>query len=144
MTTPATSIGTEALPYAGPSCENARIMLYAVRRLGAAGLGDAQAAHALFSTFGSRFRRPLTMVRVMMAEVAATAALPIAIAPCCCGRMTTAERALLSVIARVETRPETARLLLADLLGVRRVEGVLATAAAVAAAFADEGRPIAV
>jgi hypothetical protein len=29
-----------------------------------------------------------------------------------------------------------------DLLGQRHVEGVLATAAAVAAAFADEGRPV--
>ena len=49
---------------------------------------------------------------------------------------------MLSVLARVETAPETARYLMADLLGVRRIDGVLASAAAVAAAFADEGRPI--
>ncbi len=51
---------------------------------------------------------------------------------------------MLSILARIETAPETARLLMADLLGVRRVDGVLASAAAVAAAFADEGRPITV
>ena len=49
---------------------------------------------------------------------------------------------LLSILARVETRVESARLLLQDLLGQRHVDGVLASAAAVAAAFADEGRPV--
>ena len=44
--------------------------------------------------------------------------------------------------AQMETAPEKARFLMADLLGVRRVDGVLASAAAVSAAFADEGRPI--
>jgi len=56
--------------------------------------------------------------------------------------MTPAEAALLSILARVETAPDTARLLMTDLLGVRRVDGVLTSAAAVAAAFADEGRPV--
>lgn len=132
----------EILPHPLPACPNARLAVFAVRRLGAHGLADARAAHAVLTAFGAGFRRPLTLLRALMAEVAATAALPVAIAPCCCGRMTAAEHALLAVLARAETRPDHAALLLADLLGTRAVAGVLAAAAAVAAAFADEGRPL--
>ena len=131
-----------ALPYALPECGNARIVLFAMRRMGANGLGDARAAHALFTAFGEAFRRPLTLLRGMMADMAASAAAPIAIAPCCCARMTPSERALLAILARVETRVDSARLLMQDLLGQRHVDGVLASAAAVASAFADEGRPV--
>lgn len=140
---PATTTTLAALPYALPECGNARVILFAMRRMGAHGLGDARAAHALFTAFGEAFRRPLMLIRGMMADMAASAAVPIAIAPCCCARMTPSERALLSIIARVETRVDNARLLMQDLLGQRHVDGVLASAAAVAAAFADEGRPVA-
>lgn len=131
-----------ALPYALPACPNARLALYAIRRMGAHGLADARAAHALFTGFGRGFRRPLLLLRALMAEVAATSAGTVQIAPCCCPRMTPAERAFLTVIARAELEPEAASFLLSDLLGHRRVGGVLAAAAAVAAAFADEGRPV--
>lgn len=130
------------LPHALPHCANARIALFAMRRMGANGLADARAAHALFTAFGQGFRRPLVLLRALMADLAGSAAGTIAIAPCCCARMTPAEDALLTILARVEMAPDTARYLMADLLGVRRVDGVLASAAAVAAAFADEGRPI--
>lgn len=130
------------LPHMLPECENARIALFAMRRMGANGLADARAAHALFTAFGQGFRRPLVLLRAMMADLAANASGTIAIAPCCCARMTPAESALLTIIGRVEYAPDTARLLMADLLGVRAVDGVLASAAAVAAAFADEGRPV--
>lgn len=143
MTVPvAQSLSIQALPHMLPECENARVALFALRRIGGFGLTDARAGHALFSAFGKGFRRPLTLLRAFMADVAATAALPIAIAPCCCARMTAAEGALLTALARAETRPDSAALLLGDLLGVRRADGVLASATAVAAAFADEGRPI--
>lgn len=132
-----------ALPHPLPGCANARVALFAIRRMGANGLADARAAHALFTAFGEAFRRPLLLMRALMADLAACSASPIAIAPCCCARMTPAERALLTVIARIEYAPETARLLMQDLIGLRRVDGVLASAAAVAAAFADEGRPVA-
>ena len=115
-----------------------------MRRFGAHGLTDARAAHALFTGFGQSFRRPLVLLRALMADLAATAQGPIAIAPCCCARMTSAEAAMVTVLARVETAPDTARLLLSDLLGVRRADGVLASAAAVAVAFADEGRPVSI
>lgn len=131
-----------ALPHALPACPNARLALFAIRRMGAHGLADARAAHALFVAFGQGFRRPLTLLRALMADVAGSASGTIAIAPCCCGRMTTAEGAMLAILGRVETQPEGARLLMADLLGIRHVDGVLASAAAAAVAFADEGRPI--
>jgi hypothetical protein len=130
------------LPHAMPECENARVALFAMRRMGAQGLADARAAHLLFTAFGQNFRRPLILLRALMADLAGTSAGTIAIAPCCCARMTPAESALLTILARVETAPDTARYLMADLLGVRRVDGVLASAAAVAMAFADEGRPV--
>ncbi len=130
------------LPHALPACANARIALFAIRRMGAHGLADARAVHAMFTAFGQGFRRPLVLMRAMMTDLATHAAGTIAIAPCCCARMTPAESALLTVLGRVETAPETARLLMADLLGVRRVESTLMSAAALAAAFADEGRPV--
>jgi hypothetical protein len=133
---------TTLLPHALPPCENARIALFAIRRMGANGLSDARAAHTMFTAFGQTFRRPLVLLRAMMADLAGAASGTIAIAPCCCVRMTPAENALLTIIARIEYAPDTARLLMADLLGIRRVDGVLASAAAVSAAFADEGRPV--
>ena len=138
------AIAIAALPHLMPVCPNARLALFAMRRMGAYGLDDARAAHAVFSGFGQSFRRPLVLIRALMADLAATATGPIAIAPCCCPRMTSAEAAMLTVLARVETAPDAARLLLSDLLGVRRADGVLASAAAVAMAFADAGRPVSV
>lgn len=131
-----------ALSHALPACANARIALFAMRRMGAQGLADARAAHTMFTAFGEGFRRPLVLLRALMADLAGTSAEQISIAPCCCARATAAEAALVTILARVETAPETARFLMADLLGIRRVDGVLASAAAVAMAFADEGRPI--
>ena len=130
------------LPHAAPRCPNAQLALFAIRRMGAHGLDDARAAHALLVAFGADFRRPLTLTRALMSDLAAQSLQPIAIAPCCCPRRTPAEAALLDVIARAETQPAAAHLLLADLLGRQRADGVLASAAAVAAAFADAGRPI--
>lgn len=130
------------LPHALPGCANARVALFAIRRMGAAGLHDARAAQAIFIAFGQEFRRPLLLLRNLMADLAAHASGPIAIAPCCCARMTSAEGTLLSILARIETSPGAARYLLADLLGIRRVDSVVASAAVVAAAFADAGRPI--
>lgn len=140
--TMSTAVTLAALPHAMPVCPNARVALFAMRRIGGHGLADARAAHALFTAFGEGFRRPLMLLRGLMADLAATSAGPISIAPCCCARMTHAEAALTTILSRVEVAPESARLLLADLLGVRGVDGVLASAAAVAVAFADEGRPI--
>ena len=131
------------LPNALPHDPNARLLLFAFRRLGAHGLNDAHTAHALLQAFGGGFRRPLLLLRTMMADLAHTATCPIAIAPCCCMRMTGAEATMLTIVARAETAPDSARLLLGDLIGVRQPDGVLASVTALAQAFADAGRPIA-
>ena len=146
MTTAPNQITTNtatALPHSLPPCRNARVALFAIRRMGAHGLADAHVAHAFVNGFGESFRRPLVLMRALMADLAANSACPISIAPCCCARMTPAESALLTVLTRAETDPEIARFLLADLLGTRRIDGVLASATAVAQSFADAGRPIA-
>ena len=131
------------LPHTLPRCQNTRLALFAIRRMGAHGLNDACAAHGIFTSFGQDFRRPLMLLRALMADLAAHAGGTIAIAPCCCARMTSAEAALLSILQRIETEPMQAQFLMSDLLGIRRVEGPLMAAAAVTAAFADAGRPIA-
>ncbi|HIV76950.1 MAG TPA: hypothetical protein H9899_05435 [Candidatus Sphingomonas excrementigallinarum] len=131
-----------ALPHMLPACPYARIALFAIRRMGAHGLGDARASHTLFTMFGQDFRRPLILMRTFMADLAAHASGQIAIAPCCCARMTAAEAALMTILSQMETAPQKAHFLMTDLLGIRRVDSVLTSAAAVAAAFADEGRPI--
>lgn len=139
MSAPAT---LALLPHALPVCSNARTALFAMRRMGAHGLNDARAAHAFFTAFGESFRRPLMLMRGLMVDLATAATGPISIAPCCYSRMTHAEAAVLTILSRVEVHTDTAQLLMTDLLGIRAVDGVLASAAAVAMAFADEGRPI--
>lgn len=140
MTAPVT-IG-HALPRIQPEDPGARLLLFGIRQMGANGLHDAAAAHAFVTGFGKDFRRPLLILRALMAEMSAASSGPIQIAPWCCGRMTAAEGALLDVIATVPCDPERGRLILADLLGIRRVDGVLATTHALSNAFADAGLPL--
>lgn len=133
----------EALPHALPESNAARLLLLAVRRMGAHGLNDAVAANSYLSAFGRGFRRPLVLTRAFMAELAATATATIPIAPCCCARMTWAEASIVTAISEAERRPELSRVLLADLMAQRRADAIAASAAAVAAAFADAGMPLA-
>jgi hypothetical protein len=135
-------VTANSLPHPLPACANARLALFAMRRMGAFGLSDARAAHAMLRLFGVHFRRPLTLMRAFMHDMAANSAVSLQIAPCCCGRMTAAEAAMLTVLARVETAPDTARVLLGDLLALRRPDGVLASAQALARAFDEAGCPI--
>ena len=132
----------QALPAPLPTDPAARLLLFGFRRMGAHGLDDARAAHAFLNAFGPGFRRPLTLMRAFMADCAGAATAPISIAPCCCARATPAELAVVTALARAETRSDSTRLLLGDLLCVRRPDGVAASAAALAAAFADSGLPI--
>lgn len=133
---------TALLPNTVPDNADARLLLFSIRRIGAHGIDDAHAAHAFLKAFGKGFRRPLVLIRTFMHELATTAAQPITIAPCCCGRMTPSETALLSIISCVEADPARADLLLRDLLGVQGIDSVAMSAGALAAAFADAGRPI--
>jgi hypothetical protein len=132
----------ETLPHTLPTLPGDRLMLLAIRRMGAHGLADAHIANSFVAAFGSGFRRPLVLARSFMAELAATATATIAIAPCCCARMTWAEASLLTAIGQAERRPELARLLLADVLAERRADSIVASAAALSAAFADAGFPV--
>ena len=125
-----------------PDTSGARLALLAIRRLGAHGLDDAHTAQAFVAAFGNNFQRPLVLMRALLADLAQSANRPISIAPCCCARMTGAEAAILAALARAADRPHAARLLLGDLIGVRHPDGVLASAEAVAAAFADAGLPL--
>lgn len=131
-----------ALPALQPEDAGARLLLFGVRQMGMHGLQDACAAHSFVTAFGKDFQRPLVLLRALMQEISATSARPVQIAPWCCPRMTGAEAALLDVIGRVRTRPQSAAVLLADMLGVRDASGVLVTAHALANAFADLALPI--
>lgn len=131
-----------ALPRVQPDDPGSRLLLFGVRQIGAGGLHDAATAHAFVTAFGKGFRRPLLLLRTLMAEMSAAAAGPIQIAPWCCARMTPNEGALLDLLALSRTDPPRARLLLADLLGARQVDGILATATALAVSFTDLGLPL--
>jgi hypothetical protein len=125
-----------------PACDAARLFLFAFRRMGAHGLNDAVSAHAVLRAFGKGYRRPLMLLRNLMSDMATQTTVTVPIAPCCFMRITHAEAAMLTVVARAEREPAVAALLLADLLATRQVNGVLASATAVAVAFADAGLPI--
>jgi hypothetical protein len=130
------------LPHPGPLENQARLLLFVMRRMATAGLNDAHAAHALIGGFGANFRRPLVLLRALMAGVSRASTRKIMIAPCCCPRMTGAEAALVAAIVAATTRPRVAHARLCALLGIDEALGALASAQAVAQAFADLGRPI--
>ena len=138
---PATSLAA-ALPEIQPDHPGARLLLFGVRQMGGHGLTDACAAHAFMTAFGKGFRKPLVLLRALMADMAALSSGPIQIAPWCCPRMTGSEAALLAALTRVRVNRKAATMLLSDLLGIREVAGVTATARALSQSFADLGLPL--
>ncbi|RJF94151.1 hypothetical protein D3876_01280 [Sphingomonas cavernae] len=108
-----------------------------------AGLDDAHAAHAVFAHFGMSYRRPLVLIRAMMAEIARASQQIVKVAPCCCLRMTPDEATLLKTVEQAADQPRRAHTLLGDLMGTADCLGVLTTAQAVGQAFADLGKPLA-
>ena len=130
------------LPHAAPASPYRRLLLFAIRRMAAGGIADAHAAHAIFTGFGLTYRRPLMLLRALMAEVSRVSAVQLKVAPCCCPRMTTDEAMLLDLIGEAPTSPRDVHRALGDLLHVRGCLGVLASAEAVANAFADLGMPL--
>jgi hypothetical protein len=139
---PPTSPLATALPSVQPDDPAARLFIFALRQMGAHGLTDACAAHAFVTAFGKGFQRPLILLRTLVAELSAASARPIQIAPWRCPRMTAGEAVLLDILGRARTNPDAAGLLLGDLLGIRDAGGILATAHALANAFADMGLPL--
>jgi hypothetical protein len=131
---------TETLmPFAAPMQQNARLLLYTFRRMGAHGLHDAAAANAMMGTFGMSYRRPLIMLRAFMAETARAAEKKITISACCCARMTLDEARLIETIATSLDDPRGASLLLRQAMGCNQDVGALMAAQAVCVAFEDLG-----
>ncbi|MBA4772996.1 MAG: hypothetical protein H2054_07795 [Sphingomonas sp.] len=130
------------LPAPVPNESGAHLLLLAIRRTITHGPRDHGIERKFEASFGRAYRRPLVLVRVLVNEILAAACTSVAVAPCCCPRMTSAEAAILAATIRINTAPDAARLLIADLLANRRPERVLASLAAVVEGFADAGRPI--
>lgn len=130
------------LPHSAPDESGARLFLLSVRRMGVGGLNDAQAASLMIGAFGLSFRRPLVLVRALMAELARASRRSIMIAPACCCRMTIAESILLRAVAAANDEPRSAHARLCELCAIDGAIGILSSAQAVAQAFADLGRPI--
>jgi hypothetical protein len=131
------------LPHAAPASPYRRLLLFAIRRMAAGGIMDAHAAHAIFTGFGLGYRRPLVVLRALMAELSRISTVHLKVAPCCCPRMTRDEAMLLDLIAEAPTRPKLVHQAMGDLLHVRSCLGALSSAEAVANAFADLGMPLA-
>lgn len=131
------------LPHRGPDGAAERLLLFAIRRMALGGLDDAYAAHAMFTTFGRGFRRPLVLLRATMAEVSRVSAPALMIAPCCCPRITADERGLMTAIAEARVRPAAAHDRLAGLLRLHHSPAAAETARALSDAFADLGHPLA-
>jgi hypothetical protein len=130
------------LPRAAPIVAEQRLLLYAIRRMGAHGLNDAHAANALFGTFGRGYRRPLILLRAFMAESARAARVTIRITACCCGRMTRDEILLIDTIISATRDPHAAYQSLSTCLGTLDCIGALTSAQALNQAFGDLGRPL--
>ena len=132
----------DLLPYSAPQSPYARLLLFALRRMAAGGIGDAHAAHAFFTGFGLGYRRPLVLTRAFMAEVSRVSAIRLVVAPCCCPRMSEAEQVLLAAVGRANATPQRAHDALSALLKVRDCVGLVTSAQAVATSFADQGMPL--
>ena len=133
---------SQRLAYAAPSAPAAQLLLFAIRRMAAGGLTDAHAATAMMSAFGLGFRRPLILLRAFMAEVSRVSAVRILVAPCCCRRMTGDEMVILESVAGALARPRAAHDAFRGLLHIHSCLGLLTSAQAVSAGFADMGLPL--
>jgi len=133
---------SDILPHGAPTDDGARLLLHAIRRMGLGGINDAHAVNAMIGSFGLSFRRPLVLMRALMAELSRASQRSIIIAPSCCVRMTAAESVLVQAIATATHAPHDAHRRLCEICGIINCLGLLSSAQAVAQAFADLGRPI--
>lgn len=131
------------LPLPLPPERSVRLLLFAFRRLAAHGLADAHAANAFIGEFGLSFRRPLILLRALMAELSRVSNRKLVVAPCCCLRMTAAEGVVIEAVALANGDARAAHALLCGVLDVENCLGALSSAQAVAQAFEDLGRPLA-
>jgi len=125
------------LPFASPTDERSRLLLLAIRRMAAHGLNDAHAAHACLIGFGLSYRRPLILLRALMAEISRASARKIMVAPCCCTRMTHDEAVLLRAIMTAPRDRFEAHSALESLLGTPLCLGALTSAEALGEAVTE-------
>jgi hypothetical protein len=130
------------LPRAAPVVPDQRLLLYAIRRIGAHGLNDAHAANAMLGTFGQSYRRPPILLRAFLSETARVSKLKVTIAACCCGRMTRDEIMLIDTLILALSDPHAAHQSLSTCLGTVDCVGTLTSAQALNQAFGDLGRPL--
>lgn len=133
---------TLLIPHPAPDQKTARTLLIALRRIAAGGIDDASAANLLLGAFGMGYRRPLMFLRVLMQEISRVSQHQIAIAPCCCPRMTEGEAAILLCIESGAAHPDMARAALSRVTGTLDLAPALSIAQALGDALADVGRPI--
>lgn len=136
----------ELLPHPRPASAQARLLLFTVRRIAAGGLDDAHAASALLMHFGLGFRRPLVLLRALMAELSRVSRRTLALAPCCCHRITADEAILLQIVETALCDPRGAHARIGVMLGIgvgaTDCLGALTSAQALSSAFADLGWPL--
>lgn len=89
-----------ALPL--PQAPQERVLLVMFRRMAIHGLQDSRAAMLALHHFGGGFRRPLTLMRCFMHELATGSTRHIRIAPCCASRMTLDESLMVGSVMRGE------------------------------------------
>ena len=130
------------IPHAAPTEPVARTLLVAIRRLATGGLNDAHASNLLISNFGMHYRRPLLFLRIFLEEISRISRRQIAIAPCCCPRMTAGEVAFLEVVARARVEPDTARATISRIAGTLDCLPAISVAQALADALDDIGHPL--
>jgi hypothetical protein len=129
------------IPHKAPDSRIAHTLLFAIRCMAVGGLNDAHAANAMLARLGMGYRRPLMFLRILMREISRVSQRPIAIAPCCCRRMTDGEAAFLLMIESGRANPEAARANLARVTRSLDTMAALSVAHALADALDDAGRP---
>lgn len=128
------------LPHTAPVCGDARILLFAIRRMAIHGLHDAFAANAMLAGFGIRYRKPLLLLRALLVDIARTARANIIVAPCCAPRMTAHEFALLSAIGD----PADGARHMRSMLKPHTTATAETTIAALSQTLGEMGRPLAI
>jgi hypothetical protein len=132
----------QLLPHLAPALQPARNILVAMRLMASGGTDSAHATNSMIASCGLGYQKPLMFLRILMEEVSRIAKHPIAIAPCCCPRMTEGEAAFLELIETASDSTPTARAALTRLTGTLDHLPALFVAQGLASAMADQGRPI--
>jgi hypothetical protein len=133
----------DLLPLPVPADRIQRVILVCIRRMAAHGIRDAHAAQAMLGEFGIHFRRPLTLLRGFMLELAQISRRRIIIAPCCALRMSLDESRIVGILAAAVSDPAFAAHHLRQVTGGSELTGSpMSLAQAFALTLAEAGRPL--